>query len=160
MQRYSNRAFPAYCYTPSENPHPTISPQGHSYDQTEESCVIGSQQALDLLTYGIDLLNHGYFWECHEMCEYLWKLYLRHPQYSRQSREPRVLQAIILLAVAQLHARRSKPTVAMKVAKQGLNKLQGLEGVCQGVPIVSLRTYLQTIIVSGELVGALCIPMH
>lgn len=68
-------ALPPYTYVPGRTPHPVTDPRGHMFGETP-----GTEQHADTEdwwsspTYrrGIDLFNHGYYWEAHEAWERLW----------------------------------------------------------------------------------------
>lgn len=70
-----HKAFPSYAFVPGQSPHPTHNPEGHSYNHIPEEI-----EALDPTNWeknehylhGIDLFNHGYYWEAHEIWEDLW----------------------------------------------------------------------------------------
>ena len=74
-QRYSSIDFPPYRYVPGIHPHPTNSPEGHSYDIDD-----GEHKKWDSDLWknnedyllGIDLYNYHYYWEAHEAWEGLW----------------------------------------------------------------------------------------
>lgn len=75
IPRYSQRSFPRYRYVPTLHPHPVIDPKGHSYKKEEEKPEYLPPEKWkqnDLYLYGIDLYNHGYWWEAHEAWESLW----------------------------------------------------------------------------------------
>ena len=75
--RYSPKPFPPYRFIPGVNPHPTESPQGHSYRRFESSVQplkANNWFENETYLYGIDLYNHEYWWESHEAWESLWKL--------------------------------------------------------------------------------------
>jgi predicted metal-dependent hydrolase len=138
-QRYSRKPFPAYRYTPGENPHPVIDADGHSFGQTHEPVVFDVQnwtQSPDF-RYGIDLINHGFFWEAHEVLEGIWH------HLGRHSGEARFIQALILLAVACLHQRRGRESAVRKVSQKGLNRLVGIETHYFGIPVLVISSYLQ-----------------
>ena len=119
MQRYSQRPFPPYQYTPGLNPHPTIDADGHSFAvaETETEFVASAWQDSDDYRFGIDLLNHGYYWEAHEVLEGIWH------HLGRKSRDAQFIQALILLAVACLHKRRHKMSACSKVVHKGVQRL-------------------------------------
>lgn len=78
--RYSTVPFPSYRFVPGRNPHPTADLRGHSYlppgrPHPRPAPLIPERwnESQDLL-YGIDLYNHGYWWEAHEAWEGLWRL--------------------------------------------------------------------------------------
>ncbi len=76
MIRYTDKKFPAYAFTPAKNPHPRSHPDGHSYNIQEEITELldpKKWQDSENYLYGIDLFNHGYYWEAHEAWESVWK---------------------------------------------------------------------------------------
>ncbi|NRA39803.1 MAG: DUF309 domain-containing protein [Planctomycetes bacterium] len=152
--RYSSRAFPPYRYTPGKNPHPVISEQGHSYGHDDPDFQRDSAAAQAHFDYGLDLINHAYFWEAHEVFEFLWK------QWPRDSREARILQALILVAVSQLHGRRGKNATAIKVAAMGLEKIAGIKGGYRRLAVLDIQRALEQVKARGELVDDLFIPIH
>jgi hypothetical protein len=52
--------------------------------------------------YGIDLFNHGYYWEAHEVWESLWRAHARTEPIAR------FLQALIALAAAGVKQRQGR----------------------------------------------------
>jgi predicted metal-dependent hydrolase len=68
-------SFPPYSYVPGLFPHPIRDPAGHCFGAKR-----GSPECLDPETWwncrpyliGIDLFNHGYYWEAHEVWEGVW----------------------------------------------------------------------------------------
>jgi len=75
IPRYSQRSFPRYRYVPTLHPHPVIDPKGHSYKKEEEKPEYLPPEKWkqnDHYLYGVDLYNHGYWWEAHEAWETLW----------------------------------------------------------------------------------------
>ena len=103
LPRYSQRPFPPYRFLPFRSgaplPHPRNDPAGHSYGQDEE-CLPGFTPAdwstCEPYLYGIDLFNHGYWWEAHEALETVWLA------AGRATRCGRFVQGLIQLAGAQL----------------------------------------------------------
>lgn len=73
--RYSQKSFPAYRYVPAKSPHPEIHPEGHSFNKPEEKITYLSAEKWNqnnTYLYGVDLFNHGYWWEAHEAWEKVW----------------------------------------------------------------------------------------
>jgi hypothetical protein len=60
--------------------------------------------------YGIDLFNHGYYWEAHEAWEAVWHA------AGRTGRIADFLKALIKLAAAAVKAREGSPTGAARHA--------------------------------------------
>jgi len=99
------RPFPAYAYIPGRTPHPTRDPGGHSYGETLEPPDPPDPpnpedwRACRDYLYGIDLFNHGFYWEAHEAWEGLWVA------CGRRGATATYLQALINLAAAGFKAR-------------------------------------------------------
>lgn len=68
------REFPPYTYIPGRTPHPahdrTDAPGGMA--EPPENLTTDPRQQIREFLYGIDLFNHGYYWEAHEVWEGLW----------------------------------------------------------------------------------------
>jgi hypothetical protein len=64
--------FPPYAYLPGRGPHPVRDPTGHRYQV--EPILVAAEASLgsDVFLWGLDLVNHGYYWEAHEARERLW----------------------------------------------------------------------------------------
>jgi hypothetical protein len=78
--RYTQIEFPSYRFIPGENSHPTENPLGHSYGkETPELTTFdpGQWRKNEQYLYGVDLYNHGYWWESHEAFEGLWRVTAR-----------------------------------------------------------------------------------
>jgi uncharacterized protein len=94
--------FPPYAYVPGHAPHPTRDPDGHSYGAAFEMPEPPDPQewrACRDYLYGIDLFNHGCYWEAHEAWEGLWVA------CGRSGATATYLQVLITLAAAGLKAR-------------------------------------------------------
>ncbi len=68
------RAFPPYTYVPGQAPHPIRDPAGHMHGVEPEPAELHVEDWWNCTEYlwGIDLFNHGYYWEAHEVWEGLW----------------------------------------------------------------------------------------
>src|SRR5437879_3265888 len=69
------RSLPPYTFIPGRNPHPFSDPRGHSYGaRTGPPELLDPKEWRSCRTYlyGLDLFNHGYYWEAHEVWEGLW----------------------------------------------------------------------------------------
>jgi hypothetical protein len=71
----AEREFPPYAYVPGRAPHPIVDPAGHSYGRSI-TCADAPEPSdwrdCTEYLYGIDLFNHGYYWEAHETWEAAW----------------------------------------------------------------------------------------
>ena len=97
-----DQSFPRYAYIPGQTPHPTRDPAGHSYGARPASSRPPDPenwQACRDYLYGIDLFNHGYYWEAHEAWEGLWVA------CGRRGLTAQFLQALINLAATGFKAR-------------------------------------------------------
>ncbi len=97
-----DRPFPPYAYVPGETPHPERDRGGHSYGAEFEKPEPPNPEdwrGCREYLYGIDLFNHGYYWEAHEAWEGLWVA------CGRRGPTAAYLQALISLAAAGLKAR-------------------------------------------------------
>jgi uncharacterized protein len=98
-----DQPFPSYAYVPGHTPHPTRDADGHSYGaefETPEPPDPEEWRACRDYLYGIDLFNHGFYWEAHEAWEGLWVA------CNRRGPTATYLQALINLAAAGFKARR------------------------------------------------------
>jgi Domain of unknown function (DUF309) len=68
------RSFPPYAYLPGRNPHPVRDPTGHSYHVGPLPVATEASLGSDAFLWGLDLFNHGYYWEAHEAWESLWQV--------------------------------------------------------------------------------------
>jgi len=117
--RYSSREFPPYRYVPGIHPHPTNSPEGHSYaDEDEEHEAWSSDLWRDNGDYlfGIDLYNYHYYWEAHEAWEGLWIAAVRN------SSEHRFLQGLIKCVAALLKIRMANYEIQDLIGARNLSK--------------------------------------
>ncbi len=96
-------------------------PEGHSYGLREPSPAVFDPRAwrrCEDYLYGIDLYNHGYYWEAHESWEGIWK------STRRRDLPGRFLQGLIQVAAALLKHRMGRPAGMRSLARKGLDKLQ------------------------------------
>ncbi len=94
--------FPPYSYVPRRFPHPTRDPEGHSHGREAAAVEALTEEnwrdSFDYL-FGVDLFNHGYYWEAHEFWEGLWHA------CGRAGEAAGFLKALIKLAAAGVKAR-------------------------------------------------------
>jgi predicted metal-dependent hydrolase len=101
-----HRAFPPYAFVPGKNPHPLRDPAGHCYGQSPAECAALSEenwQTNDEYLWGIELFNHGYYWEAHESWEGVWNA------CGRQGMAADFLKGLIKLAAAGVKVREGRP---------------------------------------------------
>ena len=105
LPRLTALPLPPYAYVPGRSPHPIRHPAGHRYGlPTPVYAALDPQHwaASEPYRYGIDLFNHGYYWEAHEVWESLWRAHARTEPIAR------FLQALIALAAAGVKQRQDR----------------------------------------------------
>jgi uncharacterized protein len=95
--------LPAYSFVPGGPwPHPTGSPQGHSFGRERSTLApIDTIKTVDSAPFlrGIALFNAGYYWEAHDAWESLWHA------HGRRGVVADVIKALIKLAAAGVKVR-------------------------------------------------------
>ncbi|MDH3717606.1 MAG: DUF309 domain-containing protein [Planctomycetota bacterium] len=109
------RPLPPYSYVSGHFPHPIRDPDGHMYGHDDIVCAAPDpcrwSDSPDYL-YGIDLFNHGYYWEAHEQWEGLWHA------CQRSGAVGDFLKALIKLAAAGVKARERRPAGVTRHARR------------------------------------------
>lgn len=111
--RYTDRSLPPYSYVPGHAPHPVSSPLGHLYGQESprpQPLNPVRWIASDQYRYGVDLFNHGFYWEAHEAWESLWLA------AGRRGPTAMWLKALIKLAAALVKLREGSSIGALRHA--------------------------------------------
>ncbi len=115
--------FPPYAYVPTRFPHPVRDPKGHSYGKVESARPLfklrkgagtfgSSWRQCRPYLYGIDLFNHGYYWEAHDAWESVWLA------YGRKGVTADFLKGLIKLAAAGVKAREGRKRRVQQQAKR------------------------------------------
>lgn len=145
LPRYTGRPFPAYRYLPTRSgatlPHPRNDPAGHSYHAEEEylpAFTPDDWRHCELYLYGIDLFNHGYWWEAHEALEGVWLA-----AGQRETLCGRFVQGLIQLAGAQLKRFMAEPRGAQSLTVAGIEKISEVEGVYLGIEVGALMAEVE-----------------
>ena len=129
IKRYSTSEFPPYRFVPGVHPHPTNSPEGHSYGHDDEEVAKWNSdlwsETSDYL-FGIDLYNYHFYWEAHEAWEGLWMASVKN------SSEHMFLQGLIKLGAALLKIRMAQLEIqdligARNLAKSGMSLLSKVQ---------------------------------
>ena len=118
--RYSDRQFPPYTYVPGQSPHPVSDPTGHMHGHEPPAPTPldpAHWQQSETYLYGIDLFNHGYYWEAHEAWESLWHA------AGRQGDVADFLKGLIKLAAAGVKSLEGNPTGVLRHARRGIELL-------------------------------------
>jgi len=142
LPRYTQEPFPAYRFLPfrADIPHPRNDPQGHSYGEDDEylpSFVAADWRDCEPYLYGVDLFNHGYWWEAHEAWEAVWLA------AGRETQEGQFVQGLIQLAGAQLKRFTDVPSGAQMLTESGVAKLAVAKGIYLGIEVGSFTSEVQ-----------------
>jgi len=138
--RYSRLAFPAYRYIPGRLPHPTRDPDGHSYGREAPALLSfdpDQWRECESYLHGVDLFNHGYWWEAHEAWEACWIA------AGRPSTVGLFLQGLIQVAAACLKKHQGHKDSALRLAADGLDKFPRQRDTMLGIAVQPLKTALQ-----------------
>jgi predicted metal-dependent hydrolase len=101
-----DRPLPPYTHIPGRTLHPISDPRGHSFGVAPEHPDPpdpNQWQTCRPYLYGLDLFNHGYYWEAHEVWESIWHA------SGRAGRNANFLKGLIQLAVAGVKVREGRP---------------------------------------------------
>jgi hypothetical protein len=95
-------------------------PTGHSYHV--EPILVASAASLgsDAFLWGLDLFNHGYYWEAHEAWEGLWQV------ADRDGPLRMLFKGLILLSAAGVKIRERKHVAAARHARRAAALLRRL----------------------------------
>ena len=107
--------LPPYAYVPGGRfPHPVSDPAGHSHGHAEAPPTALDparwHESRDYLL-GLDLFNHGYYWEAHEAWERLWHA------AGRRGPTAELLQGLIKLAASGVKVREGRAVGTVKLAE-------------------------------------------
>ncbi len=157
--RYSHTPLPPYSYVPGFAPHPVSDPRGHMHGQPHSAAArLNPSQWQESETYrwGVDLFNHGFYWEAHEAWESLWHA------AGRQGTVAAWLKSLIKLAAAAVKLREGNAAGAERHARRSLELLNEVreqltadQHAYAGVELSRVGHMAQEILVrSGTLSGA------
>jgi ribosome biogenesis protein Tsr3 len=146
-RRVPDIAFPPYTFIPGRTPHPVSDPSGHLFGQTPELpppldpvCWQESRAYL----YGVDLFNHGYYWEAHEVWEGLWRAAGRTGQIAD------FLKGLIKLAAAGVKVRQGQPRGVVGHAAGAADHIRAIAGQLGGEGGVYLGLRLRDLLAFAE----------
>lgn len=107
-------ALPCYSYVPGHgSPHPVNEPV--SERRSLAATLIDNAEWL----HALDLFNHGFYWEAHEVWEGFWNT------LGRTTPEARLVQGLIHLAAAAVKIREGKPHGVARHARRARELLGG-----------------------------------
>lgn len=142
-----DRPLPPYTHVPGRTPHPVSDPRGHSFGNRSENVKplpAAGRPLLDGLLWGIDLFNHGYFWEAHEAWEGLWHA------SGRRGAEADFFKALIQLAVAGVKHYEGRDEGMRRHAARARELLQPFAGsLVYGLHVADLICMAESIAAAG-----------
>jgi hypothetical protein len=131
--------LPPYTFVPGRSPHPVSDPAGHMGGQPSQRPPAPDPhrwQESRAFLRGVDLFNHGYYWEAHEAWEGLWHA------CGRDGPVADFLRGLIKLAAAGVKVREGVPegvagharraAVIFRNAAQQFGEDARLFGLCLG----------------------------
>ena len=131
----ADEPFPSYAYVPGRFPHPRRDPEGHAFkispDEVEPPNPDRWQEIRPYL-FGLDLFNHGYYWEAHEAWEAVWKA------CGRRGTAADFLKSLIKLAAAGVKAREGRPAGVARHGARAAGLFRGVHGQISGATYLGL----------------------
>ena len=103
---FPDRSLPPYSYVSGKFPHPIRDPRGHSYGEPAPLVTrfdAAEWRNCETYLWGLDLFNHGYYWEAHEAWEAVWHA------AGRSGTVADFCKALIKFAAAGVKAREGRP---------------------------------------------------
>ncbi len=132
--------LPPYSYVPGLSPHPTRDERGHSFGRHEPppAALDGeSYRSSAAYLHGLDLFNHGFYWEAHEAWEALWHA------AGRSGQAAEFLKGLIKLAAAGVKAREGRAAGVRQHASRAAELFRGVQrGGTQGLFGLSLAALI------------------
>lgn len=133
--RYTSQAFPPYTYVPGQTPHPVSNPAGHMFGhELPKPAPLDPARWRESETYlyGIDLFNHGYYWEAHETWESLWHA------AGRTGEVADFLKGLIKLAAAGVKSSEGNPAGVERHLNRAIELLSTADREFCGLEVTKL----------------------
>jgi hypothetical protein len=125
-----DRPLPPYAFIGGgPRPHPRRDPDGHSHGEPEpEPGPLDPDAWESSAAYlrGIDLFNHGYYWEAHEQWEALWLA------AGRRGPVAEFLKALIKLTAAGVKIRQGRPRGVRSHTRRALRHVDRVRSAGEG----------------------------
>jgi hypothetical protein len=134
LTRHTRRPFPAYRHVPGRTPHPRRHPEGHSHGLPEPDgtfLAANDWPRDEAYLFAVDLYNYGFWWECHEVFESLWRA------AGTRTREGAFFQGLLQVAAANLKRAMGRQEGAASLGRKGLARLERFEGVHRGLDVTA-----------------------
>ncbi len=150
--RLPDRPLPRYRFVPGHGPHPFRHPNGHAYtDGSPPDAPHWDSQAPWTEDFewlrGLDLFDHRYWWEAHEVWEAIWHQVPRGSPYSE------LLQGLIQIAAALLKSHMGSKRAAERLLARGWTRLEHViaagPDACRGLDLAACRDDWQRFLDGG-----------
>lgn len=146
--RFSEQPFPPYSYVPGHAHHPVSDPNGHMHGELHKPADPLNPDAWRSspeYLYGLDLFNHGYYWEAHEAWESLWHA------AGRRGPLADFLKGLIKLAASAVKAREGNPRGVSRHAERAIELFRSqASNVYCGLSLARLIDIATTLSTSAE----------
>ncbi len=141
MQRYCDVPLPRRRYVPGREPHPRHRTDPHLPELPRDAAPLNARSwpGSTAYRYAIDLFNHEYFWEAHEVLEGLWA------DVDRTSPTGRFLASLIQLSAGLLKESPSLHAGAQRLLARALPGLRSSSRVFLGVDVEALARDVQEV---------------
>jgi hypothetical protein len=140
--RYGQLPLPPYSYVPGLAPHPVSGPRGHMHGHVaERPAPLDSSdwQSSQAYLEGVDLFNHGFYWEAHEAWESLWHA------AGRSGPTGTWLKGLIKLAAAGVKAREGNQVGVERHARRSLELIGELRALVPPATIAYCGIHLRSV---------------
>lgn len=147
--------FPPYAYVPGLWPHPTRHAAGHSRNHpTEVPAPLDPARWRSSEAYlrGIELFDHGYYWESHEAWERLWLI------AARDDGVRELLQGLIQLAAAGVKLRQGWHAAARRLGTSAAQHFVRARQLCDGAESLAGLTFGDLFSLTDELHTQVPVP--
>lgn len=125
--RYGSTSLPARRYLPGLGPHPSDDPAHRA--PVAPAVPWTSLGETELFRHGVDLFNHGFWWESHEAWEALWNA------CPRDAALREAFQGLIQLAAALIKEETRIPSGARRLSTTALEKLERAQAAKVPLPL-------------------------
>jgi hypothetical protein len=124
LVRYApHKRFPPYAFLPGRDPHPTRDPRGHSFGVEESPAgywPADRWRENEPYLFGVDLYNHGFLWEAHEVWESSWH------RAKHDADQADMFQGLIQCSAASLKIPMEQANGLKKLAEAGTGRLESV----------------------------------
>lgn len=150
--------FPDYTYVPGITPHPHSLPTASGQGETTGAPGRDWWRSAAFLR-GVDLFNHGYYWEAHEAWEAVWL------RLGRTGTEADLIKGMIKLAAAQVKLLERNTAGRRRHAQRGHELLSGVqraigESRYRGLDLEALKVLAVSITQAEELPANVEVGWH